>query len=81
MDNEKEGFPITAIQKIKLLKKLHHENIIKLKEIVTSAGPEKNDQENQDSKKLEGGIYMVSEYMDHNLTGLADRPGVRYSIR
>ncbi|XP_050388160.1 cyclin-dependent kinase C-1-like [Argentina anserina] len=80
MDNEKEGFPITAIREIKLLKKLHHENIIKLKEIVTSAGPEKNDQENQDSKKLEGGIYMVFEYMDHDLTGLADRPGVRFSI-
>lgn len=31
-------FPITAIREIKLLKKLHHENIIKLKEIVTSAG-------------------------------------------
>lgn len=33
-----------------------------------------------DSKKLEGGIYMVFEYMDHDLTGLADRPGVRFSI-
>jgi cyclin-dependent kinase 12/13 len=38
MDNEKEGFPITAIREIKILKKLQHENVIKLKEIVTSKG-------------------------------------------
>jgi len=37
-------FPITAIREIKILKKLHHENVIKLKEIVTSPGPEKDDQ-------------------------------------
>lgn len=31
-------FPITAIREIKILKKLHHENVIHLKEIVTSPG-------------------------------------------
>lgn len=31
-------FPITAIREIKILKKLQHENVIKLKEIVTSQG-------------------------------------------
>jgi cyclin-dependent kinase 12/13/ribosomal RNA-processing protein 12 len=31
-------FPITAIREIKILKKLHHQNVIKLKEIVTSPG-------------------------------------------
>ena len=36
MDNEKEGFPITAIREIKLLKNLHHENVINLREIVRS---------------------------------------------
>ena len=36
MDNEKEGFPITAIREIKLLKNLDHENVIRLKEIVRS---------------------------------------------
>lgn len=38
MDNEKEGFPITAVREIKLLKTLHHENVIRLKEIVRSKG-------------------------------------------
>lgn len=80
MDNEKEGFPITAIREIKILKKLHHENIIKLKEIVTSQGPEMDEQRKPDGNKYNGSIYMVFEYMDHDLTGLADRPGLRFTI-
>ena len=36
MDNEREGFPITAIREIKLLKSLEHINVIRLKEIVRS---------------------------------------------
>lgn len=65
MDNEKEGFPITAIREIKILKSLNHKNVIKMKEIVTS--------------KNKNSIYMVFEYMDHDLTGLADRPGMKFS--
>ncbi|CAJ1971202.1 unnamed protein product [Sphenostylis stenocarpa] len=80
MDNEREGFPITAIREIKILKKLHHENVIKLKEIVTSQGPEKDEQGRPDGNKYKGGIYMVFEYMDHDLTGLADRPGMRFTV-
>ncbi|XP_031402106.1 cyclin-dependent kinase C-2-like [Punica granatum] len=79
MDNEREGFPITAIREIKILKKLHHDNVIKLKEIVTSPGPEKDEQGRPEGNKYKGGIYMVFEYMDHDLTGLADRPGMRFS--
>ena len=36
MDNEKEGFPITAIREIKILKSLTHVNVVKMKEIVVS---------------------------------------------
>ena len=36
MDNEKEGFPITAIRDIKILKALNHPNIINFLEVVTS---------------------------------------------
>uniref|UniRef100_A0A5B7AZZ6 Putative cyclin-dependent kinase C-1-like n=1 Tax=Davidia involucrata TaxID=16924 RepID=A0A5B7AZZ6_DAVIN len=80
MDNEKEGFPITAIREIKILKKLQHENVLKLKEIVTSPGPEVDEQGKSDGNKFKGNIYMVFEYMDHDLTGLADRPGLRFTI-
>ncbi|XP_073105256.1 cyclin-dependent kinase C-2 isoform X2 [Elaeis guineensis] len=80
MDNEREGFPITAIREIKILKKLHHDNVLQLKEIVTSPGPEKDEQGKPDGNKYKGSIYMVFEYMDHDLTGLADRPGMRFTV-
>ncbi|ONK75549.1 uncharacterized protein A4U43_C03F18060 [Asparagus officinalis] len=80
MDNEREGFPITAIREIKILKKLQHENVIQLKEIVTSPGPEKDEQGRPDGNKYKGSIYMVFEYMDHDLTGLSDRPGMRFTV-
>ncbi|KAG6392754.1 hypothetical protein SASPL_146980 [Salvia splendens] len=82
MDNEKEGFPITAIREIKILKKLQHENVIHLKEIVTSPGRETSEQVQPDAEnnKYKGSIYMVFEYMDHDLTGLADRPGLRFTV-
>lgn len=37
-EQEENGFPITAIREVKILKALHHENIVKLREIVTSKG-------------------------------------------
>ncbi|KAL3524773.1 hypothetical protein ACH5RR_013145 [Cinchona calisaya] len=80
MDNEKEGFPITAIREIKILKKLQHENVIKLKEIVTSPDRGVDDQGNPEGNRYKGSIYMVFEYMDHDLTGLADRPGLRFTV-
>lgn len=64
MDNEKEGFPITAIREIMILKRLKHNNIINLLEIVTSKPTEKN--------KLKGNVYLVFEYMEHDLSGLAE---------
>ena len=34
-EQEKDGFPITAVREIKILRQLQHPNIINLKEIVT----------------------------------------------
>lgn len=39
-EQEENGFPITALREVKILKALHHENIVTLKEIVTSKGKE-----------------------------------------
>ena len=36
MEDSKEGFPITALREIMLMKKCHHENILEILEIVTS---------------------------------------------
>jgi cyclin-dependent kinase 12/13 len=60
MENEKEGFPITAIREIKILKQLEHTNVVQLKEIVVTRN------------KKDGPIYMVFEYMQHDMTGLVD---------
>ncbi len=38
MEMESNGFPITAIREIRLLKALRHRNFVELKEIVTSKG-------------------------------------------
>ena len=35
LENEKEGFPITAVREIKILRQLNHPNIVNLMEIVT----------------------------------------------
>ena len=35
LENEKEGFPITAVREIKILRQLNHRNVINLSEIVT----------------------------------------------
>lgn len=37
-EEEENGFPITAIREVKILKALDHPNIVQLKEIVTSKG-------------------------------------------
>lgn len=37
-ENEKEGFPITAIREIKILSNLKHDNIVNLREIVRGKG-------------------------------------------
>ncbi|KAI8890334.1 Pkinase-domain-containing protein [Backusella circina FSU 941] len=66
MHNEKEGIPITAIREIKILKQLHHKNIVPLTDIAVEI-----------AKKERGGIYMVFPYMDHDLAGLLDNPNVR----
>ncbi|PWZ19040.1 Cyclin-dependent kinase C-2 [Zea mays] len=48
---------------------------------VVVAGPERDEQGRSiDGNKYKGSIYMVFEYMDHDLTGLADRPGMRFTV-
>lgn len=54
MEAEKDGFPVTAMREIKLLQSLRHENVVRLYEMMVSNGV----------------VYMVFEYMDHDLTGI-----------
>ncbi|CAM8921973.1 unnamed protein product [Rhodiola kirilowii] len=80
-DKESEEFPITAIREIMILKKLNHPNVIKLKEIVLSTSPEDDNKgETDHENRYRGNIYLVYEYMDHDLTGLSNRPGQQFTV-
>jgi cyclin-dependent kinase 12/13 len=74
MDQEKEGFPVTAIRELKMLRSLRHENIVLLKEIVTGQNAKTS---NVMRNRHE--IYMVFEYVDNDLTGLLDTPSVIFT--
>ncbi|KAF2823811.1 Pkinase-domain-containing protein [Ophiobolus disseminans] len=70
MHNEKDGFPITSLREIKLLKMLSHDNVLRLEEMAV------------ERPKAEGRkraiLYMVTPYMDHDLSGLLDNPEVKF---
>uniref|UniRef100_A0A2M4B970 Cyclin-dependent kinase 12 n=1 Tax=Anopheles marajoara TaxID=58244 RepID=A0A2M4B970_9DIPT len=66
LEHEKEGFPITAVREIKILRQLNHTNIVNLREIVTDK------QDALEFRKDKGSFYLVFEYMDHDLMGLLE---------
>ena len=70
MHNERDGFPITALREIKLLKKLSHPNILKLEEMAIEKPKE---------GKKKATMYMVTPYMDHDLSGLLENPAVHFT--
>lgn len=65
MDREKEGFPLTSLREINILLSFHHSSIVDVKEVVVGS--------NLDS------IYMVMEYMEHDLKGLMETMKQPYS--
>ena len=69
MHNEKDGFPITALREIKLLKMLSHPNILRLEEMAV--------EHRRGEGKKKAFMYMVTPYMDHDLSGLLENPTVR----
>jgi serine/threonine protein kinase len=70
---ERDGFPILNLREINLLKKMKgHKNIVELIEVVTcgarrggSSSPGDEDESGDSS-----GIYMVFEYLEHDMEGL-----------
>ncbi|CDW56806.1 Pkinase domain containing protein [Trichuris trichiura] len=66
LENERDGFPITAFREIRILRKLSHPNIVQLKDIAT------NQHEATGFMKEKGVFYLVFEYMDHDLMGLLE---------
>ncbi|XP_030764075.1 cyclin-dependent kinase 12-like, partial [Sitophilus oryzae] len=73
LENEKEGFPITAVREIKILRQLNHKNIVNLREIVTDK------QDAVDFRKVSGFFCKgwceewVVLYEDSTLAWFADK--------
>ncbi|KAD2806076.1 hypothetical protein E3N88_39453 [Mikania micrantha] len=55
---ETEGFPITALREINILGMLQHPSLVQMKEVVMDDF---------------NGVYMVMEYVDHELKGYMER--------
>lgn len=73
LENEKEGFPITAVREIKILRELNHKNVVRLIDIVTDK------QTAADMRHDKGSFYLVFEYVDHDLMGLLESGLVDFS--
>lgn len=63
MEAEKDGFPVTAVREIKLLQCLRHRNVVDLMEMLV----------------CKGHVYMVSEYLEHDLTGVLHHPSINFT--
>lgn len=63
MESEKDGFPFTAVREIKLLQTLRHPNIVSLIEMMVEKSQ----------------VYMVFEYLDHDLSGILLHPTLKFS--
>ncbi|KAI1920141.1 serine/threonine protein kinase, CMGC, CDC2/CDK sub [Ophidiomyces ophidiicola] len=69
LHNEKDGFPITALREIKLLKVLSHKNVIQLEEMAV--------ERSRGEGRKKPSMYMVTPYMEHDLAGLLENPNVQ----
>ncbi|KAI9890879.1 MAG: serine/threonine protein kinase, CMGC, CDC2/CDK sub [Vezdaea aestivalis] len=72
--NEKDGFPITSLREIKILKVLSHKNVLKLVDI----GMDRVKQQKGETARR-ATVYMITPYMDHDLSGLLENPAVKLS--
>ena len=73
MENEREGFPITALREIKILQQLRHENVVELIEICRTK-PEMN------KAKKRPEIHLVFEFCEHDLAGLLANKHVQFML-
>jgi len=72
MENEKEGFPITALREIKILQKLKHPNVTELIEICSSKASAFN--------RARATFYLVFTFCEHDLAGLLSNRNVKFSL-
>ncbi|KAI6243682.1 putative cyclin-dependent kinase 9 [Aphelenchoides fujianensis] len=71
MENEREGFPITAIREVKMLQRLKDKHITELVEICNTKCPAPNDKST---------FYLVFTFCNCDLAGLLSRKDVRIGL-
>lgn len=71
MENEKEGFPITALREIKILQLLKHENVVNLIEICRTSSTDSN---------YKATFYLVFDFCEHDLAGLLSNISVTFNL-
>lgn len=71
--SEQEGFPMTSLREIKVLKNVSHPNVASLIDMAVSYKIV------EDFKEVED-IFMVFPFMDHDLTGILENPSVQLTI-
>ena len=69
MENEKEGFPITALREIKILQLLKHENVVNLIEICRYKHTQQK-----------ATFYLVFDFCEHDLAGLLSNVNVKFNL-
>lgn len=75
MERQTEGFPITSIREMKILKILDHENIVKLHDVIIYTKQTDGD---QDSRGItDGDVFIVFEYVDYDLYGVLKSPSAK----
>jgi len=72
MENEKEGFPITALREIRILQLLKHDNVVNLLEICQTRATQFN--------RYRSTFYLVFEFCEHDLAGLLSNTKVKFSL-
>ncbi|CAH0381877.1 unnamed protein product [Bemisia tabaci] len=72
MDNEREGFPLTALREIRILQLLKHENVVNLLEICRTKGTFEN--------RFRPTFYLIFEFCEHDLAGLLSNVNVKFSL-
>ncbi|CAH1738030.1 hypothetical protein AGLY_002685 [Aphis glycines] len=72
MENEKEGFPITALREIRILQLLKHDNVVSLLEICQTRATQFN--------RYRSTFYLVFEFCEHDLAGLLSNTKVKFSL-
>ncbi|KAL6452305.1 CRK1 Serine/threonine-protein kinase BUR1 [Candida maltosa Xu316] len=73
----KEGFPITAMREITILKQLNHKNILTISDMIFEE-PKVNNQ--AEIITTRGVFYTVTPYMSSDLVGLLENPKINFEL-